>query len=78
MFLKTISIELKRSGYKTHVGAIHPGTTHTALSSAFVANVAHRVWSPNESADNILEVIDSLDSGETGFFKNWDGTSIPW
>jgi len=78
MFLKTIAIELQRSGFKAHVGAIHPGTTKTDLSAKFVDTVQHKVWDPQGSAKNILQVINDLNPGETGFFKNWDGTTIPW
>ena len=78
MFLKTISIELKRSGYKTRVAAIHPGTTETELSKLFLSGVKHKVWTPDESAHNILNVINELRQEETGCFKNWDGNKIPW
>ena len=78
MFLKTIAIELKRSGFKAQVGAIHPGTTKTELSAKFVDTVQHKVWEPQDAADNILQVIDNLSPDETGFFKNWDANTIPW
>ena len=78
MFVKTIAIELKRSGYKTRVAAIHPGTTETELSKLFLSGVKHKVWVPNESATNILNVINELKPDEVGAFKNWDGTTIAW
>lgn len=74
--IKTASIEYSRAGYKTKLGVIHPGTTETELSKGFLGNVKHRVWTPIESAQNILKVIGDLKS--TGEFKNWDGTTIPW
>ncbi len=74
--IKTASIEYSRAGYKTKLAVIHPGTTETDLSKAFLGNVKHRVWTPIESARNILNVIRELKS--TGEFKNWDGTTIPW
>lgn len=78
MFVKTIAIELDRSGYKTRVAAIHPGTTETELSRLFISGVKHKVWVPNESANNILNVINTLTDEESGCFKNWDGDNIPW
>ena len=78
MMIKTMAIEFERSGYTIHVGAIHPGTTQTALSQNFLSGVQHKIWDPHSSANNILEVIENLENGETGFFKNWDGTTIPW
>lgn len=74
--IKTASIEYSRTGYKTKLAVIHPGTTETDLSKAFLGNVKHRVWTPIESAGNILKVISELKS--SGEFKNWDGTTIPW
>ncbi len=74
--IKTASIEYSRTGHKTKLAVIHPGTTETDLSKAFLGNVKHRVWTPTESAANILTVIGDLKS--TGEFKNWDGTTIPW
>ncbi len=74
--IKTASIEYTRGGYKTKLALIHPGTTETELSKNFLGGVKHRIWTPKESAENILHVIDHLN--ESGVFKNWDGTTIPW
>lgn len=76
MFLKTISIEFKRSQLLTSVVAIHPGTTKTELSSNFLKGVQHKVWEPSAAAQNILNVLESCPSEGTGLFKNWDGRTI--
>ena len=77
MFLKTMSIELKREGYPTRIFAIHPGTTKTGLSENFLAGVKHRIWTPDEAAVNILDVITNTEA-ESGSFLNWNGQTIPW
>lgn len=76
MLVKTIAIEYQRSGLKTKVTAIHPGTTETDLSRDYLGAVKHRIWQPQESAKNILDVIGNLNA--SGVFKNWDGSDIPW
>tara|TARA_R110000868_G_scaffold117600_13_gene312458 strand:+ start:28207 stop:28908 length:702 start_codon:yes stop_codon:yes gene_type:complete len=76
MLVKTASIEYARSGLQTKLAVIHPGTTETELSRAYLGSVKHRVWSPLQSAEHIIEV--SLDLDDSGVFKNWDGTTIAW
>lgn len=78
MFIKTMAIELERSGHKTSVVAIHPGTAHTDLSRPFVTGVKHKVWQPQEAASNILKVLEACPDEGTGIFKNWDGRTILW
>ena len=70
IFLKMIAIELTRSGYKTLIAAIHPGTTETELFRNFLGTVRHKVWTPEASANNILNVINILPNEGTGLFKN--------
>jgi len=78
MFIKTMAIELARSGHKTSIVAIHPGTAHTELSKPFVSGVKHQIWQPQEAAANILNVLETCPDQGTGIFKNWDGRTILW
>ncbi len=78
MFIKTISIEFKRYNLRCSVLAVHPGTTKTELSKDFLKNVKHKVWTANESAQNILDTIEKSSKEGTGLFKNWDNTTITW
>lgn len=79
MFAKTISIELKRKKYKTHVMLIHPGTTKTKLSRPFLGNTQYKVWTPEETAKHVLEVIFKYYNYEENCsFLNWDGEVLPW
>lgn len=78
MFIKNIAIEYKRLQLKTIVVSIHPGTTSTELSKPFMSHITHKVWSIDETAEHILTVITQLTDEDTGTFKNWDGTTLPW
>lgn len=78
MFIKNISLEFKRSFPSSVVLAIHPGTTHTQLSSPFSSNVKHRVWEPEDTAAHLFDVFEAKSVEHTGRFYNWDGTQIPW
>jgi len=86
MGLRTAAIELARPrGARDASGeapatpivvAVHPGTTATALSAPFLRNRSAR--SPEQSAQYLLSVLDSLSAADTGKFFNWDGRELPW
>jgi NAD(P)-dependent dehydrogenase (short-subunit alcohol dehydrogenase family) len=78
-FLKTLAIECRHRHPKATVLAIHPGTTDTGLSRPFQRNVpADKLYSPETSAQRILEVLHGAEPGMSGSFLNWDGREIPW
>ena len=58
--------------------ALHPGTVATELSSPFTRNARHAVFSPDEAARHLLNVIDGLGPDQNGRFYAWDGKEIPW
>ncbi len=77
--IKTCSIEARRRFDNVIVTALHPGTTDTDLSAPFQANVpAEKLFSPEFVAQRLLEVIDGLESKDSGGFFAWDGERIPW
>ncbi len=78
MFMKNIAIEYKQNQLKTCVLSIHPGTTHTALSKPFSAHIKHQIFEDHETATHIMEVIAQANVQNTGSFKHWDNTDIPW
>jgi NAD(P)-dependent dehydrogenase (short-subunit alcohol dehydrogenase family) len=78
MFIKNISLEWKRSNPHCLVLAIHPGTTHSRLSEKYSRGVTHKIHTPRESAQNILEIIFTTSFENTGSFLNWDGRTIEW
>ena len=78
-FLRTLAIEAKRRHRQLRVLAIHPGTTDTGLSRPFQGNVPDdRLYTPAQSAERILAVIDGTTSEDSGGFFNWNGERIPW
>lgn len=79
MAIKTLSIEWKRVLPHCTVAALHPGTTDTDLSKPFQKNVPEqKLFSPKQTANYLLAVIDSLEPAKTGKFWSWDGSEIRW
>ena len=76
MLIKTASIELKRTIPKSAIVAIHPGTVNSNLSKPFRGEEIGR--DPNQAASEILSVILSLNSSDTGTFRSYNGETIPW
>jgi NAD(P)-dependent dehydrogenase (short-subunit alcohol dehydrogenase family) len=72
---KTMAVELGRKS--TIVASLHPGTVDTDLSRAFTKNVPHK-FTPKESVDAMMKVIDSLKPEDNGSFKDYQGKSIVW
>jgi len=78
MFVKGVSLEYSRRGCKSLVLSIHPGTTKTDLSADFTKNTHYKLHSPDETAVNILTVIDGKSLEKSGSFYSWDGEELPW
>lgn len=76
MALKTLALEWRVKLPHCCVAAIHPGTTETALSEPFGAQLA-RV-SPAATAARLHSLIEGLTSEQTGRFWHWDGSELPW
>ena len=77
MLLKTFSIEQARTRPQCIVAALHPGTVATGLSEPFRRNVLpDKLFSPEQSAGYLLDVVDGLVSDDTGGFFAWDGQRI--
>lgn len=79
MCLKTLAIEWRRTLPNVSVAALHPGTTDTALSKPFQHNVPpEQLFSPGQSVDYLLKVLDGLEPGQSGQFLAFDGERLPW
>jgi NAD(P)-dependent dehydrogenase (short-subunit alcohol dehydrogenase family) len=79
MFTKTLAIEWARSRRNVVCVALHPGTTDTDLSRPFQANVPpEKLFAPERTVRQLLQVIDRLTPADTGRFLAWDGSGIPW
>lgn len=78
-FTRTFAIEAARRAPQLIVAALHPGTVDTALSKPFSANVAEgKLFTTAQSAGYLLAVIDALKTEDSGGFRAWDGSVIPW
>ena len=79
MCLKTLAIEWARTLPNVAVAALHPGTTDTGLSKPFQRNVPpQQLFSPGQSVDYMLDVLDSLIPAQSGRFLAFDGERLPW
>ncbi|WP_221076228.1 SDR family NAD(P)-dependent oxidoreductase [Agarivorans aestuarii] len=79
MALKNIAIEWQRTHPKVCVAAWHPGTTDTALSKPFQANIAkHKLLTSERSATLLLKRIYQLSPEQSGRFWSWDDQELSW
>lgn len=77
--LKTFAIEARRTRPELCVSLVHPGTTDTGLSKPFQSNVPDdRLYTPQQSAKRVLDVILAGRAEHSGRFMNWDGKAIPY
>jgi NAD(P)-dependent dehydrogenase (short-subunit alcohol dehydrogenase family) len=78
-FMRTLAVECRRSHPQLCITAIHPGTTDTALSRPFQANVKPgKLYTPSQTAERVLRVVSAGQPEDSGRFVNWDGEPIPW
>lgn len=79
MFIRTSSIEYKRTCPNAILVALHPGTTDTRLSLPFQRNVPpEKLFSVDRTVAQLLTVIEGLAAADSGEFINWDGNRISW
>lgn len=79
MLVRNLSIELPRRCKPIACVSLHPGTTESALSEPFSQSLAKlKVHTPDETAANLLAVLDSVEENDNGRFLSWDGSELPW
>ena len=77
--MKTLAIEWARTLPNVAVDALQPGTTDTALSRPFQRNVPpQHLFSPSQSVDYLLKILDGLIPRQSGQFLAFDGEVLPW
>jgi NAD(P)-dependent dehydrogenase (short-subunit alcohol dehydrogenase family) len=77
--MRTASIEARRRFKSCILTCLHPGTTDTALSEPFQANVPEgKLFSADFVAERFLDIIEGLGIEDTGSFLAWDGKPVPW
>jgi NAD(P)-dependent dehydrogenase (short-subunit alcohol dehydrogenase family) len=75
MILKTLSIEMKRRNKQAIILGLHPGTVYTALSKPYSSN-AKTVFTPEQSAIYLWDVIETRRLSDTGLCFDWKGDKI--
>ena len=79
MALRTLAVEWRRELPSATVAALHPGTTDTPLSRPFQSRVpAEQLFSPQQTAGYLLDVIGGLTPAVSGRFWSFDGEELPW
>ena len=78
MFIKTYAIEVSRKNLQCSVMCIHPGTTKSTLSNPFLKGIKHKVWDADDTAINIINVIENGWDNRDCKFYNWDQSQIQW
>jgi NAD(P)-dependent dehydrogenase (short-subunit alcohol dehydrogenase family) len=78
MLIRTLAIELKRTRPAAILVGLHPGTVDTRLSKPFQHGVSQgKLFTPQESAQHLLTVVDALGPDDSGGVFAWDGQRIP-
>lgn len=75
--VRTAAIELRRHNRDAVCVALHPGTVDTGLSSPF-AKQGLRVRPPELAAAEMLDTLAALGPADSGGFRAYDGSTVPW
>lgn len=73
--VRTAAIEIGRKRKAAVVVALHPGTVATPFTEDYPG---HRKVTAEESAGNLVDVIEGLTPGQSGGFFDYAGREIPW
>ena len=77
MIIKNAAIEIARRNKQAIIVGLHPGTVDSDLSKPFQGNVADgKLFTPEYSAEKLLEVLENLTPEQTGRCFAWDGKEV--
>lgn len=77
MMIKTAAIEAARKWKEAAIIGLHPGTVETGLSEPFKSNVPEdKLFSPAQSANYLLSVIDNVSPKDSGAVLDWQGKIV--
>ena len=76
MLVKTAAIEVARSQSESVLVALHPGTVNSSLSRPFRGESIGRP--AIDAASDMLRVLDALTPNDSGSFKSYNGSELPW
>lgn len=79
MLIRNIHLEWRRRSPDSIVVALHPGTTDTELSKPFQKNIRDgKLYSPELTGERLTDVVEQLDTEQSGRLLHWDGSTIPF
>lgn len=79
MLLQTAAVEFARRAKNVKLIAFHPGTTDTALSKPFQANVPPgKLFSADFVAERLLGIMANIEIDGRVSYLDWEGKSIAW
>ena len=79
MLVRNFAIELARSHPLAVVAALHPGTVDSQLSAPFQRGVVpDKLFSPDQAAGHLLDVLAALTPADSGGLFAWDGQRLPY
>ena len=77
MIIKNAAIEIGRRNKNAVIVGLHPGTVDSKLSKPFQGNIPdNKLFTPEYSAQKLLEVISTLKPRQSGKCWAWDGTEV--
>ena len=77
MIIKSAAIEHRRKNSESLIIGLHPGTVDTNLSRPFTARLpAEKLFTPTQSVQKMLQVINNTDTTNNGHCLAYDGTEI--
>ncbi|GAK33505.1 SDR family oxidoreductase [Iodidimonas nitroreducens] len=77
MMIRSLAIELARKNDQALCVGLHPGTVDSHLSAPFQSQVpAAKLFSADDSAGWLLDVLDGLKPDDSGGCFAWDGKAI--
>ncbi|URD60696.1 SDR family NAD(P)-dependent oxidoreductase [Sphingomonas sp. KRR8] len=77
--IRTAAIELARTRPQAVCVTLHPGTVDTDMSRPFQRGVSpERLFTPRESAERLVAVLDALKPEDSGHCFDWAGAPIPF
>ena len=78
MVVKNAAIETARRDKQKIIIGLHPGTVDSDLSAPFQVNVAEgKLFTPLQSANYLLQVIEGVTPPDSGKVFAWDGQEVP-
>jgi NAD(P)-dependent dehydrogenase (short-subunit alcohol dehydrogenase family) len=78
MLIRNFAIEQARRAPGNICVGLHPGTVDTGLSKAFQGGVpGDKLFTPQQSAEYLLGVVDGLTAEATGKCFDWAGQEVP-